>query len=71
MPVASLAGLVLGWNIREEATETPKHHAAHATHATHEAHAIACNGPPSRCRRHRFFRGKKTHAAGVAFLSNR
>ena len=29
---------------------------AHAT-LTHETHAIPCNGPPSRCRRHRLFGG--------------
>ena len=59
MASTSLAGVFFGWHRREEAIGTPKRHATHATYA------IPCNGAPGRCRRHRFFRGKKRHAAAV------
>ena len=61
-------GVFFGWHKNGGALDTPKHHATHETHAIH-AIACICNGPPSRYRRHRFFRGKKRHAAGVGQTS--
>ena len=53
-------GVLFGWHINREAPDTPKHHATHETHANH---AIACNGPPTGCRRHRdFLREEKLKA---------